>query len=510
MASIYEHLGGLVRSAGIIFLGTILGKGLALLGQILIIRNLSPETFGHVALTYTVISTGAGLSLLGVHEGVTKMISADTDTERRKHILVSGYSIAIGGGSLVLIVLYLFKSQIAIVLNDTSLAELLPAFLPFLILYPASRISIAALRASKRSLVTVLSRDLGSRVGALLILGTALAVGQPLTGAIIYWVSVPAFIVLLSAWYVHADYVSGQSIIDLPSRDLFRELWSFSWPLALSSSLFIIMGNFDILMIGYFMDSRSVGLYRAIRPLRQMTTFAVLSFSFIFLPLASEFFVEKRLEELNDLYQTSTKWITSLSLPPVLLITVFAEDIIRILFRSAYLPATPALTVLIGGLFFRALVGPDGDVLKAINETRAILYSAAVAVVVNIGLNIFLIPRYGISGAAFATVCGYAAHNLFELGIIYRRLGVHPFVRNNIKSLFPTTGFALVLGQIVNDLALGLFSLLAIGALLALFHIFSMGITRCFDQSDMFLIERVEQKIGRNLPLAKSIIQKGM
>jgi O-antigen/teichoic acid export membrane protein len=510
MSTVYDSISGLVRSAGIIFIGSILGKILALLGQILIIRHLSPELFGHIALTYTVASTAAGLSLLGVHEGVTKMISADTDEQRKKQVLMSGYSIATVGGLFVLSSLYLFRVQIASAVKNPRLVELLPYFLPFLILYPISRISIAALRSSKRSLVTVVSRDLGPRVGALLIFGVAVIVGWPLTGAIIYWISIPAFIVLLSARYIYTDYIIGRSVTKLPPGNLLRELWSFSWPLALSSSLFIIMGNFDIFMISYFMEARSVGLYRAIRPLRQITTFAVVSFSFIFLPLASEFFVENRIDELSHIYQVSTKWITALSLPPVLLVTAFSEDVIRVLFQSSYVPAASALTILIGGLFFRSLVGPDGDVLKSINETRTILYSAAAAVVVNIVLNIFLIPRYGIAGAAFATVCGYAVHNLVELAIIYHHLGVHPFTGDNIRSLFPTIGFVLVLRYIIGDVTLEIISLIGIGCLLAFVHVLSMILTRCFDEYDLFLIEKIENRIDRDLPIIKSIIERSI
>lgn len=506
MTSLDDVLSGLAKSAGIVFVGTVFGRVLSLLGQILVVRALDPTQFGHVALAYTIVTMGGSLALLGANDGVTRLMSTDEDGTYRRRVLQSGYGFALVGGAAVALVLYAFRFRLATALGDDTLPQLLVAFVPYLLVYGVARVSFGALRAHRRSLAAVVSRDFGPRIGAIALFGAFALAGSPFFGAVVYWTAVPVLMALLAGYYLHRELSMGRVVARRPDRETARELWSFSWPLALGSSFFLLLSNVDVVMIGYFMDSRSVGLYRAIQPLRQVTTFVLVAFTFLFLPLATEYYNDGKLDDLDTLYTVSTKWLVTLTFPPVLVFTLFAPDVVRAFFGTAYVPAAPALAVLTAGLFVRALVGLNGDMVKAIDRTRIELYSVAVAVVVDVALNVVLIPRYGIVGAAAATVVGYGVYNLLEVGAIYYAVDSHPFALDTVKPLVPTALVAVGLARLTAGVDLSLVHLVGIGVLVAVVHLGSMVATRSLDDADLLLFERFERRTGVDLDPIKSAL----
>ncbi|RLM71605.1 flippase [Halorubrum sp. Atlit-8R] len=507
MTSLDDALSSLAKSAAIVFVGSVVGKVLSLIGQVLIVRSLTPASFGHVALAYTVVSTAAGLALLGSDKGVARLMSAKQAVNSRRHVLRAGYTFALIASFGVAITIFIIRFRLATYFNDDHLPTLLVAFLPFFIASNISRVSFSALRAYKRSLEATVARDLGPRIGALLLFGLFVLSGEAFLGAVAYWVTMPIIMVLLTGYYLHRMISLRQVINHLPDQKTISELWSFSWPLAVGSSFLILLSNVDILMIGYFMQPQSVGLYRAIQPLRQITTFVVLGFAFLFLPIATEYYEDNNLDALDRIYTVSTKWIVTATFPPVLLFTLFASDVVRTFFGGEYVPAAPALAVLTAGLFLRAIVGLNGDMTKAINRTRIELYSVVPAVLINIGLNYVLIPKYGIIGAAIGTVVGYGVYNLLELTAIYWAVKIHPFSINNVKPLVPTLLFTLCLRRLIGDNDLSLLLLIMSGTLISVAHLFSVFLTRSLGRADILLLERFEERTGLELKYVKNIIE---
>lgn len=508
MSSVDSSLGRLARSAGIVFVGIVLGHVLGLVGEVLLARTLGPATFGHVALAYTVVSTVGSLAHLGVEDGITRLLSADKSSANWERVVRSGYVVVLFGGVVAAVIVYLFRFRLAAVMNDETLPWLLVAFVPYVLVYPFSKVSFAALRASQRSINAVVSREVGPRVLGLIAFGAFALTGETLVGAVAYWLAIPATIAVLSLYYLRRDLPFGDVVRRLPDRETLAELWSFSWPLAFSTSIFVLLSNLDVLMIGYFLDSQAVGFYRAISPLRGATMIAVGAFSFLFLPVATTYYSNGNIEGLNRLYIVSTKWTVLATFPFVVVFSVFAPEAVRTFFGPAYAPAAPALVVLIVGTFVRTLTGLDGDVVKAIDRPQIELTSAVVGLVANGVLNLVLIPEFGIVGAAAATVAGYGLYNIVEVAVIYRAIGSHPFSLDSIKPLVPTALVGVVLARLTADIELGLVGLIAAGGLIAVVQLLSVVLTRSLDETDVLLIERVEERSGIDLSWFKSGVRR--
>ncbi|MFC7202644.1 flippase [Haloferax namakaokahaiae] len=508
MSDIAESIGSLAESAVLMMVGSLVGRSLGLVAETLIARELGPELFGGVALAYTIVMTSGNIILLGIHDGVTRLTSAETNSSDKLEFVLAGGITAALAGTIGMIFMGLFSEGLAQIMNQRSLARYLLFIAPYLILFPLSKIIIATLRAEGRSVATVLSRAIAARLGGVGILVCLLFFGWTTGAAITYWLSVPTIIILAGGGFVIRSESIEIEDFSLPSKDSFSNLWQFSWPLALSSIVFLLLSQFDVLMIGYFLDASSVGNYRAIQPLRQAATVVLTSFSFLFLPLATRSYEQGEFSELNRLFTTITKWSVVITLPVILMFVFAADEVVSILFGPAYGNAALPLSILSGGLFLRALVGPNGDVVKAIGHTRFELYSGLSGVAVNFCLNILLIPAYGIAGAAVATVCGYAVYNLLELYLIYREIGISPF---SIDILKPVIACTLVVWAFYSHIQVDskIVSIIVVGVTSAGVTVVSLVATKSIEETDLLLVDRLESRLGRELKRTRQILYLG-
>jgi len=421
--------------SGVVFLGIVLGRALGMGGHILMVRVLSPDLLGTVSLAYTVVTVLTPAILLGVPSGVTRMIAAGDDSEERLDFARSGYMLLsvtglIGAGAVVV-----FNHQIAAIFDAPGTVSLLPYFAAFLVAKPAAAVTIATVRGYKSSSRATIARDLVPKIVAVLLFGAILLLTDPVTGAIVYWVVVP-FATLAAGLFLLRDLVPLRRLFTaLPRRENLRELFSFSWPLMLESGFLLLMTSFDILALGYFGTMTEVGYYRSVQPLTVVLLFVLNAFTFLYLPIATEYYEDGAIDDLCHLYKLSTKWIALCATPLLLVFALFSDDIIRVFLSPTYLPAQTAFVILLLGAFGRVLVGPNGATIKAINKTRINLLSSLFGAVMNIVLNIVLIPQYGLVGAASATAIGFAAYNSVELVVLYRELGIQPFSVDLLKPM---------------------------------------------------------------------------
>ena len=313
--TVYSPLSKLASGASVILIGTIFARGLGLLAETLIARTLPPALYGNVALAYTLAMALGSLSLLGVHEGTTKLLSSSVFSS--DNVIKSGYLLPTTLGLAVASTFVLFPSQISTLINSPGIETYLPFFAPYILLYPLMRISVGVLRAFGLSTAVTISRNFFARITSVLILLTLFAFGVGTSAAIAYWTLVPFLGLVGCIYYIHAN--DRISIVDFspPSLMTVKELWSFSWPLAASSFVFLFLSNIDVIMIGYFRTSSDVGYYRSIQPLRQVATFVMTSLSFMFLPIASQYYEQGQIDELGKTFTYTAKWIVITTLPPV-------------------------------------------------------------------------------------------------------------------------------------------------------------------------------------------------
>lgn len=251
-----------------------------------------------------------------------------------------------------------------------------------------------------RSKFTVSARNaaflLSSVIKVLLILTKA-----PLLAFV--WVGVGE--VFLGACGLIVAYRLAGHRLDDWSFSLFRarELLRQSWPLFLSAAFVTLYIRIDQVMVGQMMGDRDVGIYSAAARLTEAWYFIPMAITSSVFPAVvaakqqGEASYYDRLEKLLLL-------MVWLSLAIAIPSTLLADPIVRFLFGPEYQGAAAVLAVQCwSGLFiFSGLVSNQWYLLEDLNHYT--LYRHVLGAGINVGLNLVLIPRYGIKGAALATL----------------------------------------------------------------------------------------------------------
>ena len=143
---------------------------------------------------------------------------------------------------------------------------------------------------------------------------------------------------------------------------------------------------------------------------------------------------------------------------PIFAVLFFlADDVLQILYGSAYAGAAPVLTILAANYFLHAALGFTGSNLVVAGNTRWQLVAHLSALVVKIGAAIVLIPPYGMTGAAFATLAGTCLTNGINLVVAGFKYGLHPFTLSWTRAAVLLVGGAFLVDRVTVWVGVGSF-----------------------------------------------------
>ena len=155
--------------------------------------------------------------------------------------------------------------------------------------------------------------------------------------------------------------LTGMNFLEMFKGTVDSELIKFSYLFMFVIILGTLMHWMDILMLGYFTDTSTVGLYHpATRTAGSMRTILV-AFMGIFAPIMSEYHHQRELKEMNRLYKLVVRWIISLSLPLAIIMILYSKKVM-LLFGGQYLSSANALIVLTISAFIQAFIASSGPV----------------------------------------------------------------------------------------------------------------------------------------------------
>lgn len=194
----------------------------------------------------------------------------------------------------------------------------------------------------------------------------------------------------------------------------FAEIYRYSFPIMLNTLLYTMMAASDILMLSNMQGAAEAGIYRACIQFRPAFDMAVLAFNAAAIHLYPILHREKRQEELEQSYDTVIRMTSAVSCGLFVLVLLSRSDILGLLGPEFPAGATAMLFLLIGFLL-QGCIGSAGILLVVTGYQKYETFAALVGVLVNIGLNLFLIPSYGIAGAGVATAAALLVLNIMRI-----------------------------------------------------------------------------------------------
>jgi O-antigen/teichoic acid export membrane protein len=197
--------------------------------------------------------------------------------------------------------------------------------------------------------------------------------------------------------------------------DIWKRFLSMSWPLALAAAFTVIYNQTDSVMMGFFNQITQTGWYNAAFKITKVIIMPAVLLSQSFYPPLSISFKESK-TAFQEIWTSYTNILILLAFPIMAGGMVLAPKIINFIYGSDYLPSVLVFQILIIMTGIILLYYSFNQALIAANQQKKVFWPVFYGAMLNIVLNLILIPKFSLYGAAIATVIA----NLLVLFLLFK------------------------------------------------------------------------------------------
>ena len=270
----------------------------------------------------------------------------------------------------------------------------------------------------------------------------------------------------------------------------------------------MVMSWTDTLMLGYFKTPDVVGVYNVALPLANLLSTITVSVGFIYIPIISELYSKNLMEEVRRSYVVMTKWCFMGGLPLFFIFFLFPDVILNLLFGSRYVGAAVALQFLALGFFLNASIGFAYSTLLVLGKSKFLMWTFMISAIINIILNIVLIPPFGLIGASVSSAVSVVIGKILNTVRLYKYLDVHPFSKNYLKIIGLLVMFLFIFYILINSVNMSFWMFVVLFSLFLVFYAVSLLFTKTFDEEDVMILLAIEKEVGLDLVSAKRILKR--
>lgn len=409
-----------------------------------IARYFGTEKYGIFNYILSITSLFSGIASIGIYHIATKDLTQRPEDEGK--ILGTSFTIRLIAAILLVIAA---ETTVCIMTHNDSTSMVIGILLSLMMLFSCSEVIDYYATANLKVKYLAVSKCISYIIFAVLkILIVVLKLDIRYYTAT-YLIEGIIYAIFLSISYKLIHKNIGKTCKWSFDKDYAKKLLSNCWYFALSSIMVTIYMRIDQVMLGKMIEDKSqVGIYSAAVRIAEMWAFVPNSIISSFKPVIMKYKGENNNKEyvknLQRLYDISSL----VSILFAIGITIFARLIIMILYGKAFLEASKILYILIWGIWFGILGNVHYVWLICENKGKYSLFYSATGSISNIIFNAILIPKYGMYGAAIATLISQFIANIVSFGIfketrvlskfaIKAILLVEPlkFVKNKIKGV---------------------------------------------------------------------------
>lgn len=403
----------------------ILAAAIALVAQVLAARLVGAEAFGHYALVLVWLVLLGHAATLGTNQLICRFLAAyraEGDAGAALGLLRFALLLA-GGGAAFIAVLgagLISADVLGLPPDLAALAMLGLLIVPLLMLQDFLE---AIARGLDRPLLgigpAVLLRHLAIILGVAIV---AVSGGNADAVTIMAW-TIGGLGASVAIQYLLLHKVLRAEIGD--ARPVYR--WRF-WlktaaPIALLDASETLFNNADILILGFFVPPEIVAYYFAATRLAQILGYVPYGITAATAQKYAALAAKGERDRLQGLINSVAALSTALTGLGALLLWAVAPIALS-LFGEGYQSAIAIVPILALGLVMASAMGPGEDVLTMLGQERACAMAFVAALAVTVGLNLALIPVFGMVGAAMATAAGLSARGMILAYLAQQRLGL--------------------------------------------------------------------------------------
>lgn len=423
----------LVRAASGVISIRILGIGTNYLFTFVVARYYGAGALGSFVLAQTILMISAIIGRLGLDTALVRFISAAFSMNQlsklRKTYFLS-LTLVIGTSLLVSLLVFLGARWISVeILKKPNMVTYIRAaavgITPLAMLFIHSESFRGLKKIVYYSIFRNMTIPLISSIVLLIFYYLNFQQGLfPLYSHLLAIFILSAVSLLL--WQKNMPPAQISGAVNVNPNSLLR----VSLPMLLSSSMAYIMQWTSVLILAIYVTEREIGIYNVANKISLVTSISLFAINSMAAPMFAELFAKGNMRKLEKVVHRSTRLIFLSSTPVLLIFLIFPTFFLQI-FGAEYMTGKSALILLTLAQFINACSGSVGVIMKMTNEQKAFQNIIIVAMLINICLNLMLVPIMGIKGAALSSLISTATWNISSILVIRRR--------HNILTVFTPT-----------------------------------------------------------------------
>lgn len=467
----------IAKNAGALFVGLIIYNVLGFFITMYTARYLGATGFGILSLALSITGIFAVFSDLGLSTLMIRDVARDKSLTDRYVTNVSILKILLAGLTFGLVALTVtvlgYPKLISTVIYLITVSTVLNAF---------ATVLTAVFQANEKMEYMSVNYIL---TGVLLTVGTAIGIYYGLDVvyfAYVYVVSSLFVLILTTIIYLWK--------FSLPELELDLSFWrpvlKEAWPFGVTGLLVNIYYWVDSVILSVLIGTEVVGWYNAAYKLIVVILFIPSVLNMTIFPVMSRLYVKSE-DSLRYVYEKYFKYMAIIAIPMGVGTTLLANKIILLIFGSQYTPSVVALQILIWSSVIIFLSGAFTILVQTSNKQMVVTQITAVNVVLNVVLNLILIPHFSYIAASVVTVVTELSAFLLGLRVV-SNMG-YGLTRKDlsylIKAVLASGVMALFIAYFNN---MNLFVLILLGTAV---YFAVLYLIRGFDKEDISIVKNI-------------------
>jgi O-antigen/teichoic acid export membrane protein len=455
----------------------------------IITKAIGTEGYGIWTQIAVTVSLLAPLAMLGLSNSYVRFLSAERDEDVRREGFYSISLFILVSGTLVSILMFLLARPIADLVIDSPGAYEYVQMGSFWVLLSSLDIMMLyyfRIYNQMRKFFYLVSLN---SVGKVAVISLLLSYDYGLTGVILGTLGVQSVEFLIGF-----AVITRQIGFTFPKFSNIREYLRFGTPLTPNSIIKWVTDSSDRYLIGFLLGIGSVGVYGAAYSLGCLINYLTTPLQFMLFPELTKQYEEKRMDMVERYLERSIRYFLLLAIPAAAGLSILAEPLLEILTTPDFIVGKNVVPLVAFGALFAGVFQMVINVTMLTKQTSLNMYIHLFAAVLNIGLNLLLIPRMGIEGAAIATIAAYALICVLGGYVSYQKIRFHldwAFIAKAVLSALVMAGALYLLAP--KGPVWVLLSLL-VGVVV---YFGTMFLVRAFDRHEMAILRKVMERGAR-------------
>ena len=363
----------------------------------------------------------SGISLLGTNQAIiyySGVLSSKNSFKSIKAVYVKMLSIIFCMSTFIYLLFLSFsKEYVNEIFEKQEAYDLINISIQGLFFYSIALLNIDTIRALKKTLLSELFRNIFRYLPIFVFAIVLYFLDQ--TEMIITWLVV-GFILLFFITGI-AVYVIFDKIKYLNNKTeniSTKEIISTSFPMALSAISYFIMQSIDVIFLGIYNSFETIAYYSIAVKLSSVAALAIVSVNIVIAPKIAKIYKDNNFDELRVLMKKATRLNVAVSVPILFCIIIFSTYLLSF-FGSDYIIAKNALIILASSQLFNSISGPSAIFLNMTGRQKTLNIILIIALLINVALNVTLIPTLGMIGAALSTAISLVLWKIAASAVVY-------------------------------------------------------------------------------------------